>query len=65
MNSSKPWWASKTVWANVMALIATLGAGFGLNLGLDPETQALILAAVMALVNLALRFVTSEPIASE
>jgi len=57
----KDWWKSKTIWANAIALISTL---FGL-LGyaeIPPDQQAAVVAGVMTIVNIALRFVTSEPI---
>lgn len=64
MDSSKPWWASKTVWANVIAFVATISAAFGFDLGLDAETQGMVIAAVMAIVNVVLRlFFTTKPIA--
>jgi len=59
---SKPWYASKTIWANVIAGGATLATVFGINLGLTPEVQAEIVAAVMAIVNIVLRFVTTKPV---
>lgn len=64
---SKPWYASKTIWANVVAFVATMATVFGLDLPFDlsAEVQAEIVAAVMAVVNIVLRFVTSTPIAGE
>jgi hypothetical protein len=59
---SKPWYASKTIWANLIALVAALATAAGLDLGLDAETQATIVAGVMAVVNVALRVVTARPI---
>ena len=63
----KPWYASKTIWANVLAFAATMFTVFGVNLPfeLSPEVQAEIVAAVMAVVNIVLRFVTTEPIVTE
>ena len=54
--------ASKTFWANIVAIIATVAGMFGLDLGLDAATQAQIVTGVMAIVNIALRFVTDEPV---
>lgn len=62
MNDSKPFWASKTLWVNAVALIAAVTGAFGLDLGLDPETQTTIVAAVMAIVNVVLRIVTKGPV---
>ena len=58
----KPWYASKTLWANILAGGVTVAGAFGLDLGLDPEGQAQIVAGVMVVVNVVLRLVTSEPI---
>jgi len=60
---SKPWYASKTIWANLVAFVATVSAAFGLDLGLDAETQGLVIAAVMAVLNVVLRYMTRQPIA--
>jgi len=53
----KAWWRSKTLWVNVIAGIALL---FQSRYGfvLDAETQG----ALLAVVNLALRLVTKEPV---
>jgi hypothetical protein len=59
---TKPWYASKTIWANVVAFIATMAAVFGADFGLTPEVQAEIVAAVMAVVNIGLRFITIKPV---
>jgi hypothetical protein len=58
----KAWYASKTIWANVVAFAATLGTIVGVDTGLTPEVQAEVVAAVMAVVNVALRLITGEPI---
>ena len=63
METSKPFWASKTLWANVIAFAAVLATTFGLDLGLDAETQLALVGGIMAVVNVVLRFVTAEPIA--
>jgi hypothetical protein len=55
----KPVWQSKTFWANLIALGATLSLTMGLDLGLTAEVQAQILAGVMAVLNVYLRFVTT------
>jgi len=59
---AKPFWASKTLWVNLLALVASLAAGFGLDLGLDPETQAALIGGVMAAVNVLLRLSTTKPL---
>jgi len=55
---TKPWFASKTIWVNVVAFVAAIAGGFGLDLGLDAEAQASLVAGIMAVVNVALRLVT-------
>lgn len=64
---SKPWYASKTIWANILAFAATVATVLGVDLPfeLTPETQAEIVAAIMAVVNIALRFVTTTPIGGD
>lgn len=61
---SKPFWASKTIWANILSLIATIATVFGVDLGLTPEVQATIIAGVMGVVNIALRLVTKTGVAA-
>jgi hypothetical protein len=62
MGTGKHWYASKTIWANVVALIAAVAMSAGLDLGLDPETQATIVAGILAIVNVVLRLITREPV---
>lgn len=55
----KPFWKSKTFWLNVIAAALLIYQGVtGHELALSPEQQALLLA----IINLALRAVTREPI---
>ena len=56
------WFASKTLWVNVVAAVATLAGVFKLDLGLTPEVQATVVTTILALVNIGLRFVTTTPI---
>jgi uncharacterized membrane protein YadS len=63
MNESKPWYQSKTLWANIVAAAATLATVLGVDIGLTPETQAELVAGIMVAVNIVLRFVTRTPIA--
>ncbi len=60
--SSKAWYASKTIWANIVAFAATGAVIFGVDLGLTPEVQAQIVAATMAVVNVVLRLITSQAV---
>ncbi len=55
---SKPFYASKTLWVNLVAVAAALTGAFGIDLGLDPETQVTIVGAIMGVVNIILRFTT-------
>ena len=57
---TKTWWSSKTIWVNVMAGVAAIAAGFGLDLGLTAEVQSQVVVGVLAAVNVALRVVTSS-----
>jgi hypothetical protein len=59
----KQWYESKTLWVNLVALIAAVTGAFGLDLGLDPEAQTSIVAGIMSVVNIVLRFTTKTPIA--
>lgn len=60
--NSKPWWASKTIWVNLVALVGAVGAGFGLEL--PGDLQASIVVAIMAIANIVLRFVTRQPVST-
>ncbi len=59
---SKPFWASRTLWINAIALVAAVSGAFGFELGLDPETQTALVAGVMAAVNIVLRLVTDSAV---
>lgn len=58
----KPIYASKTFWVNIVALVASVGTAFGLDLGLDAETQMTIALGILAGVNVFLRAVTTKPV---
>lgn len=59
---SKPWYASKTLWVNLLTLIAAVAGAFGIDVGLDDETKATIVAGALAVVNVVLRLVTEKPV---
>ena len=59
---SKSWYASKTIWANIVAFAATIGVIGGVDLGLTEAVQAEMVAAVMAVVNVVLRLVTTQAV---
>jgi hypothetical protein len=53
----KHWWASRTIWVNVAAIIAALLATVGLDL--DVGTVEVV---VLTIVNIGLRLVTKAPV---
>lgn len=59
----KPWYLSKTVWFNVLFLVATLAGVFGYG-GFQPSEDVLQIGSVLVLIlNLLLRlFATKEPV---
>jgi hypothetical protein len=59
---SKPFWASKTLWANIIGGAVAIGTAFGLDLGLDAEAQTAIVGGIMTVINVILRFMTSAPV---
>lgn len=61
----KPWYTSKTIWANLIAAVVTIAGVFGLDLGLDEAAQAQLVGGVMVVVNIVLRLVTNTPIGKE
>ena len=60
--NSKPFWASKTLITNFVAVVAAVATTFGLSVGV--ELQAEVVAVVMGVANIALRFVTTKPLSS-
>ena len=52
----KPWYTSKTLITNVVALLVTAASIFGI--GITEETSASLVMVVMAVVNIVLRFTT-------
>jgi hypothetical protein len=62
MQDVKHFWASRTIWVQVLALIAALSGALGLDLGFTPEVQASAVVTIMAVVNIILRFITSTAV---
>ena len=65
MEESKPFWASKTLWVNVLALAAVLAGVFGVEsvaTFLNAEGQATVVATIMSIVNIVLRLTTSTKV---
>jgi hypothetical protein len=58
MNTPKAWWASKTIWTNLVALVGALL----ISMGTDPGRWAEISTVLLAAINVALRLVTDEPV---
>ena len=59
---AKSFLASKTLCVNLIAGIAAVSGAFGIDLGLDTETQTAIVGGVMAIANIVLRFMTTMPV---
>ena len=63
--TSKPWYASKTMWVNILSALGALAGVFGFGEYLNAEVQASVIALIMAgvnVVNIILRKVTSSAI---
>ena len=56
----KPWYSSKTLWVNALALVAAVTGTAGIDIGLTPEAQASIVTGIMAVANIVLRLVTTK-----
>lgn len=59
---TKPFWASRTMWVNIIMLVATISTAFGFDLGLDANTQIAVVGGVMGVVNLVMRVVTKSKV---
>ncbi len=59
-NETKPVWASKTLWVNAVALVASIALAGGFDLGLDAATQTSLVGGIMAVVNMGLRITTTK-----
>ena len=49
MTASKPWYASKTIWGSLIAMIAGIGSAFGFDL--DAQTQAGLVDGVLKIIS--------------
>lgn len=56
---AKPWYKSKTIWANAIALAAIIASRFGVE---PIEYTGDQLALIMTVLNLILRFWTKKPV---
>ncbi len=59
MNGTKTFLKSKTFWFNVLAVIVAIASAFGYS-GEVPTGVIVFLPAIIALINLALRFATNQ-----
>ncbi len=57
---SKPFWASKTIWTNIIAVAAAVAVAMGVDIG--PEMQATTVAFIMGVANIALRLITKDAV---
>ena len=55
----KKFWYSKTFWFNILAVIVAIASAFGYT-GEVPSGFIVFLPAIIALINLALRFATNK-----
>lgn len=53
-----PWYASKTLWVNALALAAMIAQGVTGHILISMELQA----SILGVINMVLRFVTKKPI---
>ena len=58
---SKSWFTSKTLWVNFIAIVAIVANSLW-GVELDAEVQAALATSILAVVNIALRFVTNKAI---
>lgn len=59
---AKPFWASRTLWVNLLALAAALAGIFEIDVGLTPAMQTAMVTSIMAIVNMILRAVTKSAV---
>jgi len=58
---SKKWFASRTLWVNLIAIAAlVLNSFYGIEL--DAELQATLATSTLAVINIILRLITSKAI---
>lgn len=59
MNNSKPWYQSKTIWANLLAVVGLILAE-AQGWTFLPDGSAAYLVAALGIVNIVLRSITSQ-----
>lgn len=60
-NTVKKWWASKTIWVNIIAFITSILAALNI-VDIDAEMQASLVGGIMAVTNIILRLTTKSGI---
>ena len=59
---TKPWYASKTIWAQVISVVASVATAAGVHVLENPETQSMVVGVVVAIATIVFR-VVSKPTA--
>jgi len=57
--NGKPWWQSKTIWVNVLTMIVDVA---GRMSDVIPASAQPYIASGLAILNIALRFLTDQPV---
>jgi len=61
--SGKPWYQSKTLWVNIIAIVSAIAAYFGFQLSfLTPELMMVLVSVIIGLINIYLRTKSKDPI---
>lgn len=60
IDNNKPWYLSRIIWANIIAVVAIIISGVAGRDILTPELQASIATVVLAVVNIFLRVRTNQ-----
>jgi len=58
----KAWYTSKTIWAQIVGVVAAVATAAGVHVLENPETQAMVVGVAVALATIVLRIV-SKPTA--
>jgi len=61
----KPWYKSKMIWANIIAVAVAILASLGTFPGLLPAEFSPWVLFVIGALNIVLRFLTNEPITTK
>lgn len=58
---AKPWYASRTIWAGAIGMVATLATAAGFDV-IDAQLQAALVSGLTAAGMIVMRLVTSRPV---